>query len=267
MTNDTRSPEEIEREIERERAGLTDTLDDLQDRFSVEHVARQITDQFREHGGDIGRSVSDAVKRNPVALALTSVGLAWLMMGDKSGGRDRHDRDRRVGRSDYDDPYHDNRNDRDHIGRTDMPSRATSAPQVSTMGPQSGNRSKSYYSGRFGSQNTPSWARTDNGDDGQGVGSKVHNATSSAGEGISGAASSVAETTRNAGSTVADTAKGAANAVADAGKSVADSTQNLVSSASDRAAALRERLAEGTENFTEEARDRVIAARESYRGP
>ena len=36
MTNDSRNPEEIEREIERERAGLADTLDDLQDRFSVE---------------------------------------------------------------------------------------------------------------------------------------------------------------------------------------------------------------------------------------
>jgi len=33
MTNDSRNPEEIEREIERERAGLADTLDDLQDRF------------------------------------------------------------------------------------------------------------------------------------------------------------------------------------------------------------------------------------------
>ena len=104
MTNDTRNPEEIERDIERERAGLTNTLDDLQDRFSVETIARQFTDQFREHGGDIGRSISDAVKRNPVALALTGVGLAWLMMGNRSGDRDR-DRysDRRYGRVDFGD--------------------------------------------------------------------------------------------------------------------------------------------------------------------
>ena len=84
MKNDSRSPEEIEREIERERAGLTDALDGLQNKFAVESIARQVSDQFREHGGDIGRSVSEAVKRNPVALALTGVGLAWLMMGDKS---------------------------------------------------------------------------------------------------------------------------------------------------------------------------------------
>jgi hypothetical protein len=84
MKDDSRGPEEIKREIERERAGLTDALDGLQNKFSVESIARQVSDQFREHGGDIGRSVSEAVKRNPVALALTGVGLAWLMMGDKS---------------------------------------------------------------------------------------------------------------------------------------------------------------------------------------
>ncbi|MCQ0091290.1 DUF3618 domain-containing protein [Roseovarius sp. M141] len=260
MTNDTRSPEEIERDIERERAGLTDTLDDLQDRFSVEHVARQVSDQFREHGGDIGRSVSEAVKRNPVALALTGVGLAWLMMGDKSGGRDRYDRDRRFGGSGYDDDRHDH----DHVGRTDQRSPAASAPQGRTMGSQPADISKSYYSGRYGSHEyTPSWARTTGDDDRQGVGSKVRDAASGAGDSVSGAASSAAETARNAGSTVADTAKGAADAVADAGKSVADSAQNIASSASERAAALRERLAEGTENLTEEARNRVIAARES----
>lgn len=264
MTTDTRSPKEIERDIERERAGLTDTLDDLQDRFSIEHVARQFSDQFREHGGDIGRSVTEAIKRNPAALALTGVGLAWLMMGDKSGGRDRYENDRRFGRSGYDDDR-DGRHDYDQVGRTGLPSRATSAPQGRTLGPQPRNASKPYYSGRYGSyEDTPSWARTDDSDeDRQGVGSRIHDTASSASEGISGAAASAAETARNAGSTVSDTAKGAADAGADAGKSVADSAQNLASSASERTAALRERLAEGTEHLTEEARNRVIAARES----
>ncbi|WP_298447477.1 DUF3618 domain-containing protein [uncultured Marinobacter sp.] len=101
MTNESRSPEEIEREIERERAGLTGALDDLQNKFSIESIARQVSDQFREHGGDIGRSVSEAVKSNPVALALTGVGLAWLIMGDRSGGRDRYDHNRSYGRPDF----------------------------------------------------------------------------------------------------------------------------------------------------------------------
>lgn len=109
MTNDTRTPDEIEREIERERAGLTDTLDELQNKFSVETIARQFSDHFREHGGDIGRSVSEAVKRNPVALALTGVGLAWMMLGKKSeSGHSRLDADTdNVGlRSDRDSKDH-----------------------------------------------------------------------------------------------------------------------------------------------------------------
>jgi len=232
MKNDSRSPEEIEREIERERAGLTDALDDLQNKFSVESIARQVSDQFREHGGDIGRSVSEAVKRNPVALALTGVGLAWLMMGDKSGGRDRNDHNRSHGRSDSDYDYNDDRND--NRGRR-------------SSGLMLGNTPKSHYEDRYNHPDgTPSWARTHY-SDGQGIGTRAGNMASSG----------------SAGSTVADKAKGAAGTISDAGHSVADSAQNLASSASDRATALRDRLAEGTENFTEEARNRVISARES----
>ena len=81
MPSDTRTSAEIERDIEQERAGLTDTLEDLQDKFSSERIIREISNQFRDHGGDIGRSVSNAVKENPLALTLTGVGLAWLMFG------------------------------------------------------------------------------------------------------------------------------------------------------------------------------------------
>jgi len=82
MTADTRSPAEIESDIERERHRLSDTLDEVQNRFSVEYVARQFTDQFSEHGNEIGRSVSDSVKKNPIALAVTGIGLAWLIFGN-----------------------------------------------------------------------------------------------------------------------------------------------------------------------------------------
>jgi len=256
MTNDSRSPEEIERDIERERAGLTDTLDDLQDKFSVETIARQVTDQFREHGGDIGRSVSDAVKRNPVALALTGIGLAWLMIGDKSGGRDSYDRhydrdryddDRRYGRYDRRSSFDsDGSGDTDrYAAGADTPSRMGSNGSRRTLDPQPGNRSKPYYAGRYAQpENTPSWARTDHNDQ-DGIGKRL------------------GDTASDAGSAVAGTAKDAASAASDAGKSVADGARNLASSASDRATAMRERLAKGTENLSEEARNRVIAARES----
>lgn len=278
MTNDTRSPEEIEREIERERAGLTNTLDDLQDKFSVETIARQFSDQFREHGGDIGKSVSDAVKRNPVALALTGVGLAWLMMGDKSGSGDRYDRSHGYRRDDRND---NDRFDDERVGRTGLPSRNATSLQhrARSLGPQPGNSDTEPYGGHRYRRDEPSWARSDyytdeSDDDARGFASKARDAVSGAGQSVSGAASAVVDgarsagsnmtdSARSAGSTVADKAKGAADAVSDAGQSVADGAKNLASTATERAAALQERLAQGTENLTEEARNRVIAARKA----
>lgn len=262
MTNNTRSPEEIEREIERERAGLSNTLDDLQDKFSVETIARQFSDQFREHGGDIGRSVSDAVKRNPVALALTGVGLAWLMMGDKSGGRETSDRDRQYDRRDDRDRY-DGRYGDDYANgergshRYDDRNGRTHSPKLA--GVSSSGRANSRYTEP---KNTPSWAKSQD-ESRSGVTDRLRDTASGVGSSASNAASSAADTARNAGSNIADTAKNAAGAVSDAGKSVADSAQALAASTTERATALRERLAEGTEHFSEEARDRIIAARQS----
>ena len=55
MPTDNRSAAEIEREIETERSELKDTLSELQGTFSAENLVRQVTDQFREHGGDISQ--------------------------------------------------------------------------------------------------------------------------------------------------------------------------------------------------------------------
>jgi len=261
MTNENRSPEEIEREIERERAGLTSTLDDLQDKFSVETIARQFSDQFREHGGDIGRSVTDAVKRNPIALALTGAGLAWLMAGDKVPSRDRY-----VGRD------RDPRDQADYYGvrddRRDLPVSAQQhgvvpAGQRRDLGPQPGDPAKPYYSGQVArTGDVPSWALADD-DDQPGMAQRAGDAASRAGDYVSGAASGIAGSAQSAGSAVSDKAKGAAGAVSDAGQSVASGARDFASSASDRAAQLRRRLAEGTEDLSDQARERVIAARES----
>ena len=102
---DHRSPEEIERQLEQERAGLAEDLDDLREKFSIDTIVRQTADQIRAHSGDIGTAVSRAVKENPLAIAVTGVGLAWLIFGDKSGGRSMRDHD------DHDDRYKARRRD------------------------------------------------------------------------------------------------------------------------------------------------------------
>jgi hypothetical protein len=79
--NDHRSPEEIERDLEHERAALAESLDDLRAKFSIDTLVRQSAEHIRNHSGEIGQSVSRAVKENPLALALTGVGLTWLIFG------------------------------------------------------------------------------------------------------------------------------------------------------------------------------------------
>lgn len=242
MTSDTRSPEQIERDIERERAGLSNTLNDLQQRFSVETIARQVTDQFREHGGDIGRSVSEAVKRNPVALALTGVGLAWMILGDKSAPAP-HDRGYR-GRG-YDDDRDGDYADPARYDRYEPGASASVARRPYGGGAEGPNAA---YSGRYGEQDRlPGWAQSH---------------SDQSGARLSGAASSAADAARRAGSTVASGGRATASAVSDAGSSASERLHDLASDASDRAGALRERLAEGTENLSEEAKARVVAARE-----
>lgn len=81
MTNH-RTPAEIERDIEQERMQLASSLHGLRQSISVEGITRQIASEFSAHGGEFGRAVSRSVKDNPIALALTGVGLAWMIFGD-----------------------------------------------------------------------------------------------------------------------------------------------------------------------------------------
>ena len=277
MTNEERSPKEIEREIEREREGLTKTLDELQDKFSIDTVVRQVSDQFRENGGDIARSVSRSVKDNPVALALTGVGLAWMIFGSGARGDRRYDQgdngyrssDRRGTGYDYDDDDYDEtrhgyRGSRTHMGR------------AKSSGLRRAQPSDPYYDGPYASDDLPPWARNpDNyeADDGLGVGERLRDAAEHVKDKASAAASSVRQRAGEFGSTVSDTTAAAGASAAAGAKSVSDASRSLggsvksgltdaFSTASDRAAAMRERLAQGTENLTVEARSRVIAARQ-----
>nr|WP_111298418.1 DUF3618 domain-containing protein [Paracoccus saliphilus] len=81
MTTESDNPEQLEREIEADRDALRQTLDSLQDEFSLDGLSRRLSSTMREHGSEWVGSASDAARANPVALALTGVGLAWLIFG------------------------------------------------------------------------------------------------------------------------------------------------------------------------------------------
>jgi hypothetical protein len=88
-----KSSAQIEREVERTRDNVADTLDTLRAKLQpgqmVDQVVEQITDYARSSGGvDFMRNLGTSVRDNPMPVALIGAGIAWLMMsrGGTTGG-------------------------------------------------------------------------------------------------------------------------------------------------------------------------------------
>ena len=94
----TRSAAEIEREIDTERSALGATLHDMRDRLSLESALHRAADALRDNGQEIADAVGRQVRANPLGVALTGAGLAWLILGPRTqattrgNGADGHDR-------------------------------------------------------------------------------------------------------------------------------------------------------------------------------
>ncbi|WP_187431363.1 hypothetical protein ROLI_030050 [Roseobacter fucihabitans] len=234
MTNENRSPKEIERDIEEQRSDLTSNLEGLQDKFSIDTIVRQIGDQFREHGGDIGRSVSDQVKANPIPLALTGIGLAWMMFGNAS----RQNAPARIANDGYSDAEHDYRRTRIEQGRPYF------APTPYPLSRNDG----------------PSWSYDDT-QSGPTISERMSDGADAARDHAASAASEVRGGTASAASSVSDAVSAAGSSVAGATASAKSTLSGAAQSARDGLATAGSRIAEGTESLTEEGRLRVIAAR------
>ncbi|CUH38951.1 hypothetical protein JSE7799_01670 [Jannaschia seosinensis] len=78
---ENRTPDQIERQIEAERSALARSIDELQERFTPEAMVDQATAYVREHGRPVASRLAQQAKDNPLALALTGVGIAWLVAG------------------------------------------------------------------------------------------------------------------------------------------------------------------------------------------
>jgi len=254
--SDHRSPAEIEREIEEERRGLTGTLDELQHRFSFDRVTTEAGQYVRSQSGEIASAVSRAVRENPMAIALTGVGIAWMILGNRRNGRGG-DPARAYSYDEYGDYSDYGEEDYDYgdygtstVGSAAYPYRAGTEDRYSG----------GYYDeggGRRGFIDTvrdedPEWVRgyadvlgtpDDMGpsyaDDREGSASS----TSTAGrmkEGFKRAGERMREGTRSAGA----------------------GADSRIERARNRLNMMRERLSHGTEDMTEEGRRRVLAARE-----
>ncbi len=85
MTYENRTADDIERDIQMERAQMTDSINTLQQKFSVETIVGDLGSMLRTQGGDLGRVVAQTVGRNPAAVVMVGVGLAWLVLGQNRG--------------------------------------------------------------------------------------------------------------------------------------------------------------------------------------
>lgn len=84
--DEAKSPDRLEREVDRARERVGKSVDELSDRFSPGELIDQAFDMAREHGGEFGRNLGAQVKNNPMPMILTSIGISWMMMSSGKSG-------------------------------------------------------------------------------------------------------------------------------------------------------------------------------------
>jgi hypothetical protein len=107
--NDTRNPDEIERDIRATQREMSDTVNQIEEQFTPRNLFNSLLNKADENGID-ARTVLDTARRNPLALGMIAIGALWLVSDSDArpsalkpnfGGRSRS-------RADYepDDDFH-----------------------------------------------------------------------------------------------------------------------------------------------------------------
>ncbi|HEY8607854.1 MAG TPA: DUF3618 domain-containing protein [Noviherbaspirillum sp.] len=110
--NDSRSPEEIESDIERTRADFSSTIEAIQHKLSPSEMMDNAVDYaLSTTPGAFSVNLINSVRDNPIPVALIGVGIAWLMAAGRKepaypAGYYRRGR-RSAYYSDLDTPYED----------------------------------------------------------------------------------------------------------------------------------------------------------------
>ena len=74
-----KDPSELEREADRARANIENTLEALERRLSPGELLDQMLHVVKNNGGMFGKNLATQVRNNPVPVLLTGVGMVWLM--------------------------------------------------------------------------------------------------------------------------------------------------------------------------------------------
>jgi hypothetical protein len=202
----SRSSAEIERDVERTRASVAGTLDELRNRLNPSQLVDQAVDQARDYlrgsgGTDFVRNLGGALRDNPLPVALIGTGIAWLLL---SGGR---------GAS----------------SSSAAPDRADPGPRL-LPAPSHASGSSSDGSVTDSEARVAASARTRVSAALDSAGESVGQAASAVGDAASGAVDAVS----GAASRLADGVGGAVQAVASLGSSTAERTGDGLGAAGDR---------------------------------
>ena len=88
----SKSSHEVQREVQRSRAEVEETLEAIQERLSPGQMFEQVVDYMRSsNGSDFLRNLGTMVRDNPVPVALVGTGLVWLMLSSSRSSRKEHD--------------------------------------------------------------------------------------------------------------------------------------------------------------------------------
>lgn len=83
-----KEPEQLEREVQAAREQLSHTVDEISSRLSPGELLDQALNVTKGYGGDFARNLGQQAKDNPLALMVTGVGMAWMMLGDQQKSND-----------------------------------------------------------------------------------------------------------------------------------------------------------------------------------
>ncbi|GGJ92057.1 DUF3618 domain-containing protein [Pseudomonas matsuisoli] len=78
-----KDPATLEREIDQQRDSITNLVNALENKLSPGQLLDQALSYTKGHGGEFASNLGQTVKANPVPTLLTTVGLAWMMMGQR----------------------------------------------------------------------------------------------------------------------------------------------------------------------------------------
>lgn len=78
-TDTLKNQQQLEQEIAQQRAHLTQTIQSLEQKFSLHDIVDQVLNYGKENGGAFGNNLVGTIKNNPIPTLITAIGLSWMM--------------------------------------------------------------------------------------------------------------------------------------------------------------------------------------------